>query len=274
MAYASGTAFDLTNYRPGIEPPHKSPDRLAAEARQCVDLGFKAVKFGWGNHAGPDDEHSLKAIRQAIGNDIRLMIDFGGNAYFEPGVTPRSARRFAELLQKYDVFFLEEPLLPHDAQGHAELTAVSPVKIATGEMLCHGYEFDHFLDRRAVDIIQPDAYRIGITQTLRVARCAQERGILCVPHSPWSALAVAAHVHVQATVDTGIMIEYPAPSLYRDTRRHGELVRICNESIVTRPPLPQQGYLPLPQEPGLGVGHFQPSAIARMEALAAEGLER
>jgi D-galactarolactone cycloisomerase len=274
MVYASGTAFDLTNYRPGAEPPHKSPDQLAGEARECVQSGFRAVKFGWGDHFSPRDEERLAAIRRAIGPDTRLMIDFGCPAYFGAGVTPKSAARIASLLEKYNVYFLEEPLPPHDAEGHAKLTRRSHTLIASGEMLCHDYEFDRFLDLGAVDVIQPDAYRIGVSQMLRVARRANERGILCVPHSPWSALALAAHVNVLATVPNGIMTEFPAPSLFRDTRRHGEMVRINNQQIVSDALQPEDGFISLPRLPGLGVGQFNTEAIARIEHLAAEGFER
>jgi L-alanine-DL-glutamate epimerase-like enolase superfamily enzyme len=272
MAYASGTAFDLTHYRPGTEPPRKSPEQLAREGRECVQLGFRAVKFGWGDPS--QDEERLAAIREAIGPHTNFMVDFGCPTYFGAGVTPKSAARIASLLEKYDVYFLEEPLPPHDAEGHAELTRQSRTFIASGEMLCHGYEFDRFLDQHAVDVIQPDAYRVGVSQMLRVARRANDLGILCVPHSPWSALALAAHVNVLATVANGVMTEFPAPSLFRDTRRHGEMVQINNERIVSNALRLDNGFIPLPQLPGLGVGQFNADSIARIDALALEGFER
>ena len=164
------------------------------------------------------------------------MIDFGGPAYFGAGITAKSAAHIASLLEKYNVYFLEEPLPPHDVEGHAELTRHSRTLIASGEMLCHGYEFDRFLDHHAVDVIQPDAYRIGVSQMLRIARRANDLGILCVPHSPWSALALASHINVLATVPNGVMTEFPAPSLFRDTRRHGEMVLINNQGCRVRFP--------------------------------------
>ena len=274
MVYASGTAYDLTSYRPGTEPPLKSATQLAAEATECVRLGFRAVKFGWGNHFGSLDEERLAAIRQAIGPDVRLMIDFGCPAYFGAGVTPKSAARIAATLEKYDVYFLEEPLAPHDAEGHAALTREARTFIASGEMLCHGYEFDRFLNQHAVDVIQPDAYRVGVSEMLRVARRANELGILSVPHSPWSALALAAHVNVLATVQCGVMTEFPSPSLFRDTRRYGEMVRINNQMIVSNALQPEDGFISVPRLPGLGVGQFSAEAISRIETLATEGFER
>ena len=273
MVYASATAFDLRN---GLSLPlrFKSTERLVVEARARVKEGFSAIKFGWGNHFEPQDDERLAAIREAIGPAIRFMIDFGVPDYFSPGVTPKSAERIARLLEKHDVYFFEEPLPPYDFDGYEALTRAACMRIATGEMLCHGYEFDRLIDRRAIDVIQPDAYRIGVTQTLRVARRADEAGILCVPHSPWSALAVASHVNVMATIAGGVMIEYPSPSLYDDTIRHGESVRINTGELVSHALRPVDGFIPLPTRPGLGVGEFNPNAIERIETLAAEGLER
>jgi L-alanine-DL-glutamate epimerase-like enolase superfamily enzyme len=70
------------------------------------------------------------------------------------------------------------------------------------------------------------------------------------------------------------MMEFPAPSLFRDTRRHGELVRINNQQIISNPLVLNNGYISLPQQPGLGVGQLNHEAIARVEALATEGFER
>jgi D-galactarolactone cycloisomerase len=273
MPYASATAFDLTR---GLAFPlrFKATERLISEARERVQEGFRAIKFGWGNHFEPEEVERIAAIRAAIGPEVRLMLDFGGPDYFDAGVSPASAHRIMQLLEPYDIFFFEEPLLPYDADGFLELKRSSRVRIATGEMLCREWEFDPFLETKAVDVIQPDAYRIGITPTLSIARRAETAGILCVPHSPWSALAVASHVHILATVSTGAMVEFPSPSLYTDTVRHGELIRLANGGMVETPLQPQDGFLHLPDRPGLGLGQFRSEAIERMEALTGKGLER
>jgi len=273
MAYASATAFDLSR---GLHFPLsvKSAERLAEESRSRVREGFKAIKFGWGNHFGPADEPRLAAVREAIGPDARLMLDLGGPDYFTPDLTPKSLLPATRMLEKYNVFFLEEPFAPFDVESHGELTRAADLRIATGEMLCHGYEFDRFIDARAVDVIQPDAYRIGVTQTLRVARRAADAGILCVPHSPWSVLAIAAHAQVLSTVSTGVMLEYPSASLFADTPRHGAVTRINTSSVVTNPLRAEDGFVRVPDAPGLGLGQFNLTAVAEIERLTAEGLER
>ncbi|MEX0643519.1 MAG: mandelate racemase/muconate lactonizing enzyme family protein [Pirellulales bacterium] len=273
MPYASATAFDLTD---GLTFPlrFKSTDRLVSESKSRVGEGFRAIKFGWGNHFEPQDLERVAAIRSAIGPDVRLMLDFGGPDYFDPGVNPESAARITTLLEPYEIFFFEEPLSPYDADGFSALKQKSQTRIATGEMLCREWEFNRLIDARAVDVIQPDAYRIGITPMLAVARRAAEAGVLCVPHSPWSALAIAAHLQILATVSNGIMVEYPSPSLYTDTRFHGELIRLATSELVQTPMFPRDGYLEVPDRPGLGLGTFRPEIIKEMDALTERGLER
>jgi D-galactarolactone cycloisomerase len=273
MAYASATAFDLTG---GLVPPlrFKTTERLVSEATERVQEGFRAIKFGWGNHFKLEDIDRIAAIRAAIGPEVRFMLDFGGPDYFEVGVDPTSAKRITELLEPYDIFFFEEPLLPYDYDGYLALKRSSRIPIATGEMLCREWEFDRLLESRAVDVIQPDAYRIGITSTLSIARRAEKAEILCVPHSPWSALAVAAHVHVLTSVSNGVMVEFPSPSLFTDTVRHGELIRFANGAVVETPLQPQDGFLRPTDRPGLGLGGFNVDAIKQMEELSGRGLER
>ena len=85
---------------------------------------------------------------------------------------------------------------PFDVDGYSALASAVDIKIATGESLSTTHEFQHFIDRRALDIVQPDAAQMGVTQVHYVARRAEEAGLLCVPHSPWSATVVAAHLHI------------------------------------------------------------------------------
>jgi D-galactarolactone cycloisomerase len=271
--YASATAFDVSR---GLAYPlqFKSTDRLVAEAKARVREGFTAVKFGWGNRFAPEDFERIAAIREAIGPGTQLMLDLGGPDYFDPDLTPRSLAAVAERLAEFDLLFLEEPLPPYAVEAYARLSRATRMPIATGEMLCHAHEFDRFIDARAVQVVQPDAYRIGVTTTVHVARRAAAANMWCVPHSPWSALAVAAHVNVLGATATGILAEYPSPSLYTDTARHGAALRLNTIDLVTHPLLPAGGAIPLPTRPGLGVGQFNYDAVAEIERLATEGLER
>ena len=137
MAYASGTAFDPDSLAGKVPPRLKSPEQLAAESRALVRQGFRAVKFGWGNHFRTEDEERLAAIRQAIGPETRLMLDFGCPAYWTPGWNLKEAIRATRFLEAFDLYFLEEPMPPFDVDGYAALTQAVEVKIASGEKSQH-----------------------------------------------------------------------------------------------------------------------------------------
>ena len=260
MVYASATAFDLPALRAG-RPRHKSPEELVRECRAYMEEGFKAVKFGWGNYFGPADLESLGLIREAIGPETLLMIDFGCPAYLDRGWTVKDAMRVARLLEDFDVFFLEEPLHPYDADGFAALTQSSRTRIATGESLTTSTDFRPFLQRRAVDVIQPDAQQMGITQMVQVARQSEEEGLLCIPHCPWTGIAVAAHLNVLATVGNGILIEYPAFAGFRSLPDDLRRLETAHRRLFERPLEQRGGYLELSTSPGLGLGDLVPEAI-------------
>lgn len=267
MAYASSSAFKSSSYEGAGPWVQKSAAELAAESKVYVGQGFKAIKFGWANYFRPGDEERLAAIREAIGPDIRLMIDFGNPAYWTPGWNVSGAIQAARMLEKFGVFFFEEPLLPFDVEGHAAVAAAVDINIATGESLCAFHEFAAFLDRRAVDIIQPDAMQMGITQLHQVARHAEAAGVLCIPHSPWSVFAATCHLHVLATVNNGAMIEYAALDSFEEGSLMRETTRVSHYEITEHAPQLTDGYLELPTTPGLGLGQFVPDAIARLQRL-------
>jgi len=268
MAYASASAFKASSYEKGTVWVHKSAAELAADCRALVRQGFRAVKFGWGNHFGPEDEEKLAAIREAIGPATRLMVDFGCPAYWEPAWDLKGAIRAGRILERYGAYFFEEPLQPRDVAGFAALTQALDVRVATGESLSTVYEFQPFIEGRALDIVQPDAAQMGITQTWQVARMAEAAGLLCIPHSPWSALVIAAHLHVLVTLRNTTMIEYPALATFEEGSHTRKTVAIYLDEIVEHPLTLRDGYLQLPAGAGLGLGDFVPAAFARLEALA------
>ena len=161
---------------------------------------------------------------------------------------------------------------PFDVDGYAALTRAVEVRIASGESLSTTREFQPFIDRRALDIIQPDAAQMGVTQFHYVARRAEEAGLLCIPHSPWSATVVAAHLHLLSTVSNGAMVEYPGWEALRGGPTSAfRITRMAHEEVIQHPLKLSDGYLQLPESPGLGLGNYVPEALSRMEQLAAQG---
>lgn len=266
-AYASSSLFISSSYeRGGTEADWaaKTPDHLLAECRRYVREGFRAVKFGWGNHFESADEDRLAAIREGLGPDVKLMLDFGCPAYWTPGWNAASAIRAARLLERYGVFFLEEPMPPQDVAGHRAVADAVALNVATGESLTLIDEFVRYIDARAVDIVQPDAAQIGITQLVDVARRAEPVGILCVPHSPWSALCVAAHSQVCLTVRNSALVEYPAMASFEAGSTTAAATAFYQWELVETPPQLEDGLLYPFDGPGLGLGGFRTDALERI----------
>lgn len=266
MAYASATAVLSSSYENGGPWVFKNAEQLAHESREYVHQGFKAVKFGWGNRFGADDEHRLEAVRDAIGPDIRMMIDFGCPAYWDAHWSLAEAQRTARLLERYDVYFFEEPLQPHAGYAFKRLTNATRTRIATGESLCLEHEFWSLIDGGCVSVIQPDAAQIGITQAHRVARHADACGVLCIPHSPWSAVTVAAHAQILSTLELEAMVEYPAMASFEPGSSHGAATKFHNFEVVEHPPALVDGRVQISDHPGLGLGNFVTSALHGLTA--------
>ena len=246
---------------------------LVEEALENKSLGFKAMKFGWGNCFSERDYEDIAAVRDAVGPDMKLMLDLGPSAYLDGTWAVKDAVQVTERLAEYDIYFLEEALHPYDVDGFEELTRQSPIRIATGESLTTVRDFQAFIERRALDIVQPDAQQMGLSQFARVAERAEEAGILCIPHGPWSAFLIAAHLQVLCTLTNCPMIEYPAPAVVRGSDLE-VLVEAMHEKVVDSPMVAKDGYLELPEGSGLGLGNFVPEAIAELEAHYAGEVER
>lgn len=266
-AYASSSLFVSSSYESsGTEADWriKSPDQLRDECRSYVLDGFRAVKFGWGNNFTAADEDRLAAMREALGPETRLMIDFGCPAYWTPGWNAAAAIRAARVLERYGVYFMEEPMPPQDVAGHAAVAAAVDVNIATGESLTLVEEFERYIDARALDIVQPDAAQLGITQLVQIARRAETAGILCIPHSPWSALCVAAHTNACLTVRNSALIEYPAMASFEPGSTTAIATAFYQWELVEHPPELEDGLLRPSNRPGLGLGGFRREALERI----------
>ena len=269
MYYAAGKKSDETERERQLR--RKSPEEIARECTALREQGFKAVKYGWGNNFDDEGMAKLAAARKALGPDIRLSVDFGCPAYFDPDWTAGDAIAAARKLEAYGVYFFEEALHPLDVDGFAELTAATSLHIATGESLTTTEEFDLFIDQYALDIVQPDAAQMGVTQTFVVACEAEAAGIMCVPHGPWTVFTVTCHTQILSVAGLEPMIEYPALISY-----HGEgmiqqrATAMANYEIVETPPELVDGHVVLPQGPGLGLGNFVPEAVERYQALMEE----
>jgi L-alanine-DL-glutamate epimerase-like enolase superfamily enzyme len=232
-AYASGGY-----YRPG-DPV----TQVAEEVARHRARGFRDYKMKVGGLPLEGDVARVAAAREALEPGARLALD-ANNAW----TTVLEALRAAEAFAPYEIWWLEEPFLPDDVAGHAELARLAPMPIATGEIEATRWAFDELIRQEAAAILQADAGVCGgVTEWLRIAHAASEAGLELAPH--WHA---NLHVQVGAAVQNLLTIEYFA--LDEDVFNF--------EALVTDPLAVDGGRIRPPEGPGLGF-EFDRDAVAR-----------
>jgi len=159
-------------------------NELAAEAGRYKDEGYKAMKlrFGWGPPDGASGMQRnldlVRTVRNCVGDEIDLMAD----AYM--GWTLDYAKRMLSLLEPFHLRWLEEPVIPDDVHGYAELKSAGRIPIAGGEHEFTLYGFRELLEARALDYIQFDTNRVGgLTQARKIAALAEAYSIPVIPHA-------------------------------------------------------------------------------------------
>ena len=159
-------------------------ENMAAEAQRYKADGYKAMKlrFGWGPTDGAAgmqrNVELVRAVREAVGDEIDVMAD----AYM--GWTLDYAKRMLPLLEPFHLRWLEEPVIPDDVRGYAELRSYGRVPIAGGEHEFTVYGFRDLLEAHALDYIQFDTNRVGgISQARKICALAEAFSIPVVPHA-------------------------------------------------------------------------------------------
>ena len=150
---------------------------LQARARDYLQRGYRAVKIKIGRPELEEDIERLTKIREVLPGEVRLMVDL--NQKWSASQAIQAAGR----LERFNLEWIEEPLLYHDVQGHADLKRSTRTPIALGESLYSKYQFLNYLRAGAVDIVQADvAFVGGITEWLKVAHLAGSFGKPIAPH--------------------------------------------------------------------------------------------
>ena len=220
-------------------------DELAEEARGWARAGFTRMKqrFGFGPKDGlrgmRGNVELVRVVREAVGEDVELAAD----AYmgWDVGYTIEMVKR----LRDFELSWIEEPLLPHDSAGYAELRHRCPwQRWSCGEHSYTKWDFTQLIELRAVDILQPDVNRVGgITETLKICALAEAAGLPVVPHSN-----EAHNLHVVFSRPPSVcpVVEY-FPDVEPDTGN--ELFW----KLFSGTPEVQEGSIALSDRPGLGI---------------------
>lgn len=219
-------------------------ERLAAEARDHHAAGFRAmkVKLGFGV---ADDIEVMEAIHEAVGHlDIDLMVDTN-HAYGRS-----DALILGKTLEKYDVRWYEEPVVPEDIDGYRELRTRLSVPIAGGENEHTAYGFRALIGSQAIDVAQPDIGSCGgFTAVRDITALAQAHGVLVNPHVWGSAIAQAASIQLIAALPITNHSLFPRePILEYDRSAHP-----FRQQLVSQPLGIRDGVVDIPDGPGLGI---------------------
>ena len=229
------------NYIAGEEPE----DLFPPQAADRVQDGFTALKMRLGRYSVAREAKIARAVRKAVGPDVRLMVD-GNGAY-----TLRSAVQMGRVLDELNFDFFEEPL-PQSPRyaGYAELRKKLPLPLAGGEAVDSRIAAKGLIDRRAVDIIQPDAALCGgIGEALFIAELAALSGIRCIPHCWGGAISIAASVQLLSLIpDPHWGRPTDTPLLELDLSENP-----WRTEIVKSPFKVVEGKISVPTAPGLGI---------------------
>jgi len=226
-----------------------TPDDMKRAVEEYLAQGFRAIKFGWGVF-GRDlalDLSLVKAMREAAGPDIDLMVDAGwyGVTRAEP-FRPRNLKdwiRLVQLLEEQNIYWLEDFLHPDNLEGYAEVSAhTRTLRLAAGEQYAGIREFERLANEGRIHVLQPDLSRCGgLSAGRQIADFATRRQIECVPHAWLTDLLKAASLHLNAYLMQSVFLEYNVSSA-------SLLNTLCKEPIRM-----VDGYIPVPTGPGLGV---------------------
>lgn len=218
----------------------ETEEETREKAKEYLGQGFTAMKFGWGGlgKSKEKDIRLVKAAREAMGEDATMMLDIG---YLWEN--SKYAEMMCKELEKYNPYWIEEPMISDDVEGFAKLSGKTTLRIASGEELTGLYEYKELIEKGGIDIVQPDMSRCGgLTIAKKIADMALLKGIELCPHAFKSGILMAASIQLLAA--------------YRGT----PLLEYCSQETVLSKGLLKNhfalnadGTVTVPDTPGLGI---------------------
>ena len=232
-----------------------TPESYARAARDVVDEGFDALKFDLDvpTHADYDEanrrmdnaalEHKVslvEAVREEIGYDIDLGMDLHWN------FTTETAIRLGKKLERFDLAWIEDPVPPEKTESQKRVTEALDTPVLTGENLVTTSQFNDAAREGMLDIAAPDVNKCGgLGEYVEIATVCDLYGIPVASHNISSPLGTVAGAHVSAAIPNFLCMEWHA----RDVPWWNDM---CDR-VAGSGPILEEGYIDLPEGPGLGV---------------------
>ena len=220
--------------------------RFAELAQAAVEEGFTAFKSMAVPETMPIEgllpiryaEACVKAMREAVGDEIDIMVD----CHARP--SPRMGLQFAKALEPYGLYFFEEPCWPESMEDIALIQRSVKTPIATGERLVGIHAFRELFEKRAASVIQPDITHCGgLSEVRRIAAMAEAYRVAIAPHNPQGPVSTAASIEFGFSAPSYIICE----NVHNDVPWRKDVV---SEGYVVE----EKGRIVRPNtRPGLGV---------------------
>jgi D-galactarolactone cycloisomerase len=246
-----GRSERLLAYASAAEP--LAADERAARVRELRDAGIRAVKIRFHHADWRDDVAVVEAVREAVGDDVELLVD-ANHGWRMPGDRgPRwdvaAAAACAKALEPLGVYWLEEPLPTSDVEGYRALRRRTDLRLAAGEMVRAAHEARELVVRGGVDVIQTDVVLAGgLSGCRRIAALADLHGRMWSPHTWSNGYGLLANLHLALAVSTCPFVEVPfdPPALTAERRDWllPEPIRIAEDGTVAPPDGPGLGITP------------------------------
>ena len=222
------------------------PDNLIEEALKLKGRGFKAYKFRPGTHWSVSGMNMIKyiegvwKIREAVGSDFGLIQECNAQWNME------QTMQFIPEAEKMNLIWIEDPverLGPQAKENYRKIKdTLKNVKLSYGgDVMDNRFDYKEWIDRNAMDIVQPDAGVMGLTEAWYVSRMAHLQYQLCAPHNWHDALLTASNATLAAGIPNLMMLE--SNQTYNPLRT----------DLFKEPLIPADGFITLPDKPGFGV---------------------
>jgi L-talarate/galactarate dehydratase len=204
----------------------RSIDELQKEAAGLVAQGYRAIKMRMGQKTRTEDLKRLVAVREAVGPEVDIMVDvLWVWTVYDSIVMGRE-------MEKLGVYWLEDPIPTHDVAGLSEIAHALDMPLVAGENVSGKRGFRELFERRATDVAMIDVMAVGgVTEWMKVAAMAEAFNLPAVSH-----LFDEFSVHLVAAVPNGTWTEHMP----------------WWEAIYVNPPQPENGWIKVPQTPGIG----------------------
>lgn len=224
--------YDLS---PADSPKTTDPKAWVECAHSAMKKGFKAMKFDIYRGGGdvPDWAKILKIVRESVGPDIQIGVDFHRR------LTPEQTNRFIELVEPANLWFIEDPMKYEECEKvYQRIVTEGKMPVAALEGMNTIKSFHHWMDKGICSIIQPDGqYCGGLLELKRAANLGELYGMDTICHNMCTPVGTYAQAHACATIPSFLAME-----------------NACAENVIQHEgSLYEDGYLILNDKPGFGI---------------------